>query len=86
MRAVIAEKLPPDLPDKRAHCLAGGLIARYCSVGESYLAGIGKELSDLLGAGDAEWSDWQADRAGIRCAREGANDEALARCCESRGF
>jgi hypothetical protein len=86
MRAVVHEKLPPDLPERRAHCLAGGLIARYCSIGEAYLAGAGKELRDLLGAGDAQWSDWRADRAGIECARLVENDAGLAHCCSTRGY
>jgi hypothetical protein len=86
MQAVLREKLPADLPDKRAHCLAGGLISRYCSVSEAYLAGAGKEVRDLFGHGDAEWRDWQADRAGIACAREGAGDAFLAECCSARGY
>ena len=86
MKAVVAEKLPENLPDARAHCLAAGLIARYCSVSEAYFAGMGKELRDLLGAGDAEWRDWRADRAGIACAKLAADDGALASCCSSRGY
>lgn len=86
MRTVVNEKLPADLPDARAHCLATGLIARYCSVSEAYLAGAGKELHDLMGGGDAEWSDWRADRAGIDCARSATDDAAVASCCSSRGY
>src|SRR5688572_14307652 len=86
MQAVLKEKLPPDLPDKRAHCLAGGLIARYCSVTEAYLAGAGKEVRDLLSQGDVEWQDWRADRAGISCARQAQDDAALAACCADRGY
>ena len=55
MQAVLKEMLPPDLPDKRAHCLAGGLISRYCSITDAYLAAAGKEVRDLLSQGDAEW-------------------------------
>ena len=86
MQAVVREKLPADLPDKRAHCIASGLIARYCSRSEAYLAGAATELRDLLGAGNAEWADWQADRAGIACVRGAANDDAVARCCAQRGY
>ena len=86
MKAVVRDKVPADLPDARAHCLAAGLIARYCSGSEAYLAGAGKELRDLLGAGDAEWRDWRADRAGIDCARRASDDAALANCCEQRGY
>jgi len=81
MKAVLDRKLPPNLPDDKAHCLASGLIARYCSIPESYLAGIGKEVRDLLGPGDAEWRDLESDWAGIRCARSAESDEAVAACC-----
>jgi hypothetical protein len=86
MEAAIANKLPADLPDKHAHCLASGLIARYCSQSEAYLAGFGKELRDLFGSGDAEWRDWRADRVGIACAREAGNDADIASCCSERGY
>jgi hypothetical protein len=86
MEAVLREKLPTTFPDKRAHCLAGGLISRYCSITEAYLAGAGKEVRDLLGHGDAEWQDWRADRVGIECARQSADDSALAECCSAHGY
>jgi hypothetical protein len=87
MEAVIKEKLPANLPDKRAHCLAGGLISRYCSITEAYLAGAGKEMRDLLSKGDtAEWKDWTADRVGIECARESTDDAAMAQCCTDHGY
>lgn len=82
MKEVLEQKLPAELPDDQAHCIASGLIARYCSVGEAYLAGAGKEMRDLLGRGDAEWRDWQSDRAGIACARAAESDDAVARCCQ----
>lgn len=81
MKAVLQNKLPPNLPDDKAHCMASGLIARYCSIPESYLAGVGKEVRDLIGPGDAEWRDLTADRAGIKCARGAESDEAVEACC-----
>jgi hypothetical protein len=86
MEAVVTNKLPVGLPDSRAHCMASGLIARYCSRSEAYMAGIGKELRDLLGTGDAEWRDWRADRVGIACARDAKEDIEIASCCSARGF
>jgi hypothetical protein len=86
MEAVVTNKLPANLPDGRSHCLASGLIARYCSRSEAYMAGIGKELRDLLGRGDAEWRDWRADRTGIACAREAKDDTEIASCCSMRGY
>jgi hypothetical protein len=86
MDAVVTNKLPADLSDSRAHCVASGLIARYCSRSEAYMAGIGKELRDLLGRGDAEWRDWRADRAGITCAREAKDDTEIVNCCSRLGY
>lgn len=79
--AVLDTKLPTPIPDAMAHCLAAGFIARYCSVGEAYLAGLGKEVEDTFGPGDAEWRDWQSDRRGIACAKRATDDAALYRCC-----
>jgi hypothetical protein len=83
---VVREKVPADVKDSRAHCIASGLIARYCSATEAYLAGIGKELRDLFGPGDAEWKDWRADRAGIGCAGSSDTDASLSDCCSARGY
>ena len=69
MRAAIAGRDLESLPDGEAHCFAAGLIARRCSVTESMLASVGKEIQDAIGAGDAEWRDLSADRRGVHCAR-----------------
>jgi hypothetical protein len=86
MHSIVKDKVPSDVPDARAHCLAAAFIARYCSGTEAYMAGVGKELRDLLGRGDAEWADWRADRAGIACARDAQDDAELATCCSTRGY
>jgi hypothetical protein len=81
MVKTLAQHLPAGLPDKPAHCLAAGLIARYCSTTEAHLAAAGKEFRDLLSRGDASRVDWQASRVGIRCARSTHDDQALSACC-----
>jgi hypothetical protein len=82
MRAVVARKLPRSIPDKHAHCLAAGFIARYCSRSEAYIASVGKEVSDLFnGSGDFEIADLEADRIGIACEAHAASDQALESCC-----
>ncbi len=86
METVVREKVPSELPEKRKHCVAAGLIARYCSVSEAYLAGAAKELSDLFASGDAAWSDWRADRAGVRCAKQSQSDSDVADCCTAAGY
>src|SRR5215213_11268725 len=84
MNAVVREKLPADAPDKHMHCLAAGLIVRYCSVSEAYMASLGKEGRDFFTRSDVEWADWRADRAGIRCSRHAKDDTELARCCTTQ--
>lgn len=83
---VVRDALPPDLPDKRAHCLAAGGIAQQCSVVEADMAGIGKEVRDVFNHGDASWADWRADRAGIRCARQSGAEAELTACCQAAGY
>ena len=85
MQAVRAQ-LPADANDKRLHCLATVQITRQCSISEAYLAGIGKELSDLFGNGDAEWAEWQADRAGVSCGRAQNSMEDIQACCAAKGY
>ena len=82
IHAAIQNRLPDDLPDAQAHCIASALIARYCSLPEATMAAWGKEFLDLLGSGDAEWRDLVADRHGRRCARSVTSDEALRQCCQ----
>lgn len=86
MQAVVRDKVSTELPEKRAHCLAAGLIARYCSITEAYMAGSGKELGDVVGRGDAQWEDWRADRAGIACARVARDDAEVEECCARNGY
>ncbi|MEQ1580937.1 MAG: hypothetical protein ABL964_10120 [Steroidobacteraceae bacterium] len=75
------DRVPQGLADKPTHCVAAAMIARYCSRTEAALASIGKELKDVFSAGDAERADLQADRAGLRCAKEAGDDAAVGECC-----
>ena len=83
MQATLDQRLPDELPNDMAHCMAAGLIARYCSRSEAWMASVGKEAKDAVSGGDAEWRDLTADRVGMKCAREVSTDEALKACCES---
>ena len=82
-QAVVDQHVPSGINDKQAHCVAAALIARYCSPAEATLVAMGKEIRDLFGDGDAEWADWRADRAGIRCAAVSPSDAAVSACCAS---
>jgi len=86
MRAASAGRDLESRPDGEAHCLAAGLIARRCSVTESMLASVGKEIQDAIGAGDAEWRDLSADRRGVHCASNTADEEELSACCVRAEF
>jgi len=81
MQASLASHDLARRPDHEAHCIAAGLIARRCSVGEAWLASYGKEIRDLLGRGDAQWRDLQSDRRGIQCARRATNEAGFMQCC-----
>lgn len=81
MHAALRMQEPLPAADSQAHCLAAGLIARYCSVSEAWLAGIAKEVRDLFGPGNAEWRDLANDGRGIRCARAVEDDSGLRKCC-----
>jgi hypothetical protein len=83
---VVRTQLPVNDDDKRLHCLASAQIAQRCSVLEAYMAGIGKEVSDMLGRGDPEWADWQADRAGVSCGRTHVDAAELEACCTVKGY
>jgi hypothetical protein len=83
MHAALQGRNLTAMDDRLAHCLAAGLIARECSVGEAMLASVGKELRDLFGAGDAEWRDLASDRRGIDCAKQAGSDTELERCCSN---
>jgi hypothetical protein len=81
MQRVRDEKLPVGMNDEMKHCVAAGLIARYCSRTEAWMASVGKEIEDAFGSGDAQWSDIHADRSGVTCARAASSDEQLRQCC-----
>ncbi len=82
-QSVVRSRVPAGLADKPTHCIAAAMIARYCSRTEATLVSIGKEAQDLFGAGDAEWADLRADRAGLRCAAEAGDDGAVVECCRA---
>ena len=75
------DALPADMPDEQKHCVASGLIARHCSVGEANMAGLGKEFQDLFTGGDASWADWKMDRKGVSCAHNAPDDATVVQCC-----
>jgi hypothetical protein len=82
--AIAGRDLETSTDDAEAHCIAAGLIALRCSVTESWIAGVGKELRDLLGRGDAQFQDLRNDARGVECARSTGKDGLDACCRQSR--
>jgi hypothetical protein len=82
--AIAGRNLEALTDDAEAHCIAAGLIALRCSVTESWIAGVGQELRDLLGRGDAEIEDLRNDARGVKCARATGKDGLDACCRQSR--
>ncbi len=65
-----AQKIYKDLgrqniSDKTKHCVLSCHMALRCPSFEVWNLGVLKEIYDLLGGGNAEWADLQADRDGI---------------------
>jgi hypothetical protein len=82
VRTVIEQRLPPQPNDKLSHCVAGALIAEYCSPTEARLAGVAKEMRDVLTGGDVESADVRATLAGVDCARTASGDiRGIEDCC-----
>jgi len=77
----VERDLRAGLNDKLEHCIAGGLIAHYCSATEARLAGIGKEVRDTFTGGDVELADVSATLTGVHCARDFRDVATLEQCC-----
>lgn len=61
--------------DKAKHCSVSCILNLDCSKTEVYLFGLGKELADLLGAGEPDVDDIKANRIGINASEvQIAND------------
>ena len=57
----------PGASDKYKHCVVACKIAVQCGSLTSMGAGVGKEIQDLFGPGNAEWGDLVADWRGLQC-------------------
>jgi hypothetical protein len=69
--------------DKNMHCVTSCLIALRCSALATYSIGVGKEIKDIFGPGNAEMADLRADRVGldlVRSSRVRNRRECLVQC------
>jgi RHS repeat-associated protein len=72
VRDKVVHAVGPTAPDrdKYVHCLISCYMTVTCGTATAAAAGIGKEAEDLVGPGDPDWEDLEADYRGIRCGRE----------------
>ena len=69
--------------DKNRHCSVSCMLALKCNDSEVLMVGMLKEFKDLLGPGDADTADIEANITGIALASKGAawtDGECLSSC------
>lgn len=71
----------PAHRDKLKHCTLSCLVARKCLSFEVDMIGILKEIYDLIGPGNSELEDIEANRRGIRFAPAAQNERECMRFC-----
>ena len=71
----------PGSRDKLKHCTLSCLVARKCPDAEIELVGLIKELVDLIGPGDADRADMEANRRGIQLSKQTQKEEDCLRFC-----
>ncbi len=61
------------------------MLARRCGTEDAFLLGIIKELADVVGPGNAEWADLNADADGVTLYRIGLGrtDQMCKDQCET---
>lgn len=70
--------------DKFQHCAVSCYLARRCSATEVRAVGVLKEFRDLLGYGNPEMADIEADFYGVNLAEKkiARHDEDCSRICD----
>lgn len=75
--------IPSTEVDKVKHCSFSCILAIKCGKVESYTVGYIKEFADLLGMGDPDWQDIEANKRGIRLSKSLRNfKQCLPKCQE----
>lgn len=82
-RRLKSEVNKPRANDKWKHCSLSCMLAIRCGGQDSFIVGILKELADMVGPGNAEWADLQADADGVSLAvlRIARTDEQCQEHC-----
>jgi RHS repeat-associated protein len=82
----LQSSFPPNTGDKFKHCVVSCRILEDCGLAAATAAGIGKELQDAVGPGDASIGDFIADYEGILCGidtKKGKFCRDCDSCCGS---
>ncbi len=77
----LKSNLSPETSDKYKHCTLSCWLARRCPASQVLNLGIGKELADFFGYGNAEWADLIADMQGISLAKGPSSDRKCHQGC-----
>ena len=82
-RSFYQELKPLPVSDKTKHCALSCFLSLRCGPFESLNVGLLKELLDILGPGQAEMADLQANQQGITLALAGrarSKSQCLREC------
>ena len=71
------QKLPTD---KAMHCTMSCYLAVKCPREEALIVGYLKEFWDILGPGDADWNDIEANKVGIKYAKKNSKWYCKSQC------
>jgi len=81
----VKAKLVQSNNDKYKHCAVSCMLSNRCGGFDSYQLGVLKEIWDIIGPGNAEWKDLEADMIGVQMSMHkiATNDkECNQRCLE----
>lgn len=79
----VKAKLTKNGNDKYKHCAVSCMLSNRCGGFDSYQLGVLKEVWDLIGPGNAEMKDLEADLIGVRMSmhKMAINDKECNQKC-----
>lgn len=80
MAQALTPSFPPGTNDKFKHCVVSCKIQITCGPIGAAAAGVGKEILDVFGPGDADFGDAIADLDGIVCGFKSRRDPQCSNC------
>lgn len=82
-RGVIKKVDIPRAGDKFKHCAVSCMLTLRCGGTDAFTLGLIKEVLDLMGFGEAEWEDIDANLVGIEFAEDDialSDDDCIREC------